>query len=296
MTQAERPAWVDERLYPFTSRFLDLDGCRVHYVDEGQGPVLLMLHGNPTWSFLYRNIIQGLRGRFRCIAVDYPGFGLSTAAPGYTFTPDEHAEVVQRLMAGLGLSAVTLFLHDWGGPIGLSAAARDPQRIRALIIGNTFAWSVDGFRHLRIFSRVFGGRVGGFAIRRFNAFVNLVIPAATRRRLSRAEMEHYRRALPSAEARAGCAAFPTALLASRAFLSDVDSGLASLRDLEALIVWGDGDVVFRAGVERKRFEKAFPRATVVELPRAKHYIQEDAPAEIVAAIESWWGATGPGQR
>jgi len=85
--QHERPAWIPEALYPFESHYVEIDGATVHYVDEGGGPPLLLLHGNPTWSFLYRDIIIGLRDRYRCIAPDHPGFGLSRAAPGYGYTP-----------------------------------------------------------------------------------------------------------------------------------------------------------------------------------------------------------------
>ena len=93
MAVTERPAWVDDELFPFESRFVDIDGHSVHYVDEGSGPTLLFLHGNPTWSFVYREVIESLRDEFRCIAVDYPGFGLSSAAPGYRYLPAEHAQV-----------------------------------------------------------------------------------------------------------------------------------------------------------------------------------------------------------
>ncbi len=96
-----RPAWVDDELFPFESRFIDIDAHRVHYVDEGSGPTLLFLHGNPTWSFDYSKVIQSLRPEFRCIAVDYPpGFGLSSAAPGYRHLPIEHAEVIDRFVGG----------------------------------------------------------------------------------------------------------------------------------------------------------------------------------------------------
>jgi haloalkane dehalogenase len=90
-----RPAWVPGELYPFEDRYAEVAGSVVHYVDEGAGPPLLLLHGNPTWSFLYREIISGLRDRYRCLAVDYPGFGLSEPAPGYGFSPAEHAYVVE---------------------------------------------------------------------------------------------------------------------------------------------------------------------------------------------------------
>ena len=89
------PPWVDHRLFPFESRFAEVDGARVHYIDEGQGPVFFGLHGNPTWSFLYRHIVIGLKGRFRCIALDYPGFGLSSAPAGYGYTVAEHSRVVE---------------------------------------------------------------------------------------------------------------------------------------------------------------------------------------------------------
>src|SRR2546430_8404245 len=93
-----RPTWLRDELYPFESHYADIERARVHYVDEGSGPTLLLLHGNPTWSFLYRDLIQGLRDRFRCIAPDYPGFGLSHAPPDYGYTPAEHANVLEQLI------------------------------------------------------------------------------------------------------------------------------------------------------------------------------------------------------
>jgi haloalkane dehalogenase len=94
---ATRPAWVNDRLFPFESRFVQVNGADVHYIDEGAGPVFLGLHGNPTWSFLYRHIVQGLKDRFRCVALDYPGFGLSAAPAGNRYTIAEHARVVEGL-------------------------------------------------------------------------------------------------------------------------------------------------------------------------------------------------------
>lgn len=134
---ATRPAWVSDQLFPFESRFLDVNGAQVHYIDEGVGPVFLGLHGNPTWSFLYRHIVQGLRDRFRCVALDYPGFGLSAAPAGYRYTVAEHARVVEGFVAHLGLRQVTLMVQDWGGPIGFWVATRHPEWFRAFVIGNT---------------------------------------------------------------------------------------------------------------------------------------------------------------
>lgn len=291
---AERPGWVDDRLFPFTSRYLDVAGCRVHYLDEGHGPVLLLLHGNPTWSFVYRHLVQALRGRFRCLALDYPGFGLSTAPAGYGYTPAEHAAVVDEFVDALGLTAFTPFCHDWGGPIGLAVAARQPARVEALVIANTFAWPVTGDWRFEWFSRLFGGPLGRVAIRRFNAFVNLLVPVGPRkRRLTRAEMDHYRRPLATPAAREATWVLPREIRGSHPFLAQVEAGLERLRDRPALLVWGGRDVAFRA-TERRRFEQLFRHHTVVDLPDAGHFVQEDDAEQTAEAVRAWWDRREPG--
>jgi pimeloyl-ACP methyl ester carboxylesterase len=146
-TKGVRPAWVDDELFPFESRFIDIDGHTVHYVDEGSGPTLLLLHGNPTWSFLWRDVIRALRDDFRCIALDYPGFGLSTPRPGYRYLPEEHADVVIGFVDALGLKGATLVAQDWGVPIGLATAQRRPGVFDRLVLANTWAWPVNGVLH-----------------------------------------------------------------------------------------------------------------------------------------------------
>src|SRR5262249_31622640 len=136
----DRPAWISSELYPFESHYAEIDGASVNYVDEGSGPPLLLLHGNPTWSFLYPEIIKGLNHRYRCIAPDHPGFGLSQAPAGYGFTPAEHAAVLEKLVTQLDLSDVTMMVQDWGGPIGFRVATNHPERFAGFVIGNTWAW------------------------------------------------------------------------------------------------------------------------------------------------------------
>ncbi|MDQ4090294.1 MAG: alpha/beta fold hydrolase [Actinomycetota bacterium] len=287
-----RPDWVSDALFPYDSRFIDVDGCVLHYVDEGDGPVLLLLHGNPTWSFLYRHLIGRLRHRFRCIAPDLPGFGLSTAGPGYRFTPAEHARVLERFVMEMGLSSFTPVLHDWGGPIGLAVAGRHPQSVRAIVVCNTFAWPADGDRHFEWFSKVMGGPVGRLAIRRANAFVNVIVPAGTRRHLTREEMAHYRRPFPTPDTRMPTYLFPREILASRDFLGEVEADLTRLAHLPVLIAWAAKDVAFR-DAERRRFEAALPHHRSIVFERAGHYLQEDVPEELASEIESWWGDDGP---
>ncbi len=281
-----RPTWVPEKLYPYSSHFAEIDGSRVHYLDEGSGPPLVLLHGNPTWSFLYRDIIAGLRDRFRCIAVDYPGFGLSRAAPGYGFTPAEHARVVAELISRLDLREATLMVQDWGGPIGFAAAVRHPDRFVAFVIGNTWAWPKSD-PSTQAFSRFLGGPVGGWLIRRHNFFVERIIPVGVRRKkLDKVVMDAYRGPFLTPESREPVHVFPREILASRPFLAAVERGLDAVRDRQALIVWGTKDVAFRAP-ERRHWEELFADHRTVLLNGAGHYIQEDAADEIVAAIRQW---------
>jgi haloalkane dehalogenase len=286
-----RPRWVDNELFPFESRFVDIDGNTVHYVDEGGGDsAVLFLHGNPTYSLIYRHQIAALRDEFRCIALDFPGFGLSTAAPGYASLPEDHARVVVGFIDRLGLSGMTLVVQDWGGPIGMAAAEARPDAVARIVIGNTWAWPVNGDRHFEIFSRVMGGALGRALSMRFNMFVNVMIPKGHRRRkVTAAEMAQFRAALATPERRRATAIFPRQITASRVFLAEVETGLAALADRPVLIAWGDSDIAFRT-VERKRWEAIFPDHTTVELRGAGHYVQSDAAEEFTAAIRHWLGS------
>jgi haloalkane dehalogenase len=286
-TKSVRPAWVDDDLFPFESRFVDIDGHTVHYVDEGSGPVLLFLHGNPTWSFLWRDVIRALRDDFRCIALDYPGFGLSTPKPGYRYLPEEHADVVTGFVDALGLTGATLVGQDWGGPIGLAAAQRRPGAFERLVLANTWAWPVNGDLYFEAFARIAGGPPSRFLARRLNLLVKAFIPTGHRRRKpTAAEITHYRRAQDTPERRQASAVLPGRIIASRAFFAEVGAGLADLAHLPTLIVWSNGQIGFRTQ-ERERLEAAFPEHETVIFEDTGIYVESDAPEEFVAAIRDW---------
>jgi haloalkane dehalogenase len=249
-----------------------------------------LLHGNPTWSFLYREVIAGLRDRFRCIAPDSPGFGLSTAPRDYGFKPVEHARVVEQLVLELDLSGVTMMVQDWGGPIGFAVATRHPDRFRAFVIGNTWAWPKSD-PGTQLFSRVLGSPLGAYMIRRRNVFVERILPSnVKRRKLADAAMDAYRGPFADRESRRPIYVFPREILGSRPFLAEIERGLPALRRRPALIVWPTKDIAFREP-ERRRWESTFPNHRTVVLDGAGHNIQEDAADEIVAAIREC--ATAP---
>lgn len=274
----------DPELYPFQSRWFDSSRGRVHYVDEGDGPPILLCHGNPTWSFLYRNIIVALRDRFRCIAPDYLGFGLSERPADFGYKVDEHAQVVGEFVDHLGLDAYLTMGQDWGGPISMAVAVERADRVRGIVLGNTWFWPADTLS-TKAFSRIMSSPPMQYAILRRNFFVERLIPAGTQRRPSAAVMEHYRAVQPSAEARKGVAELPKQILAAHPLLARLAREVpAKLGAKPALLVWGMKDFAFRPGPTIPRMRQTFPDHVLVELPEAKHFIQEDAPERIAAAI------------
>ena len=283
-----RPDWVDPELYPFEDHWAEVDGCNVHYVDEGSGPPLVMLHGNPTWSFTWRTVVERVNQRYRCIALDYPGFGLSGPAPaGYGYSPPEHARVVAGLVEQLDLTDVTLMFHDWGGPIGIWAASLAPDRYRGFVIGNTWAWPMNRNPGAQVFSRFLGGPVGRYLIKHHNFFVDRIIPGGTKRvGPDERVMEQYRGPFPTPGSRDPVAVMPKAIIGQTEWLREVEARLSRLDDKPALIVWPTRDQAFREG-ERKRWEQIFADHRTVTLDGAGHYIGEDAPEEVAEALLSW---------
>jgi pimeloyl-ACP methyl ester carboxylesterase len=199
------PFPVPSELFDVEHRFLDLDGARIHYVDEGTGETLLLLHGNPAWSFLYRKIISGLKDEFRCVALDYPGYGMSTAPAGYRFTPREHSAILERFVDRLELRYLTMMVQDWGGPVGLGLAGRRPELLRRLIIGNTFAWPLNSEFRVRMFSALMGGPIGR-TLNRWFMFVPrvLLLARARARGLPRGSRPVFRALARPSTARTRC--------------------------------------------------------------------------------------------
>jgi haloalkane dehalogenase len=274
----------DPALYPFTSRWLETSAGRMHYIDEGSGPPILFCHGNPTWSFLYRGIITRLRDRFRCVAADLHGFGLSERPDqGYGYTAAEHVRTLGELVDNLGLDGFVVMGQDWGGPTGLGVATARAERVRGVVLGNTWFWPSDGVM-FKLFSGLASSPPMQWLITQQNIFVRAGMPGLTARKLSAAEFEHYRAVQPTPAARVGVATFPREIQAARPLLAELERTVPErLGGKPALVTWGLKDWGFRAG-ERERVRAAFPGHEYVALPHASHFIQEDAPGEIADAI------------
>jgi haloalkane dehalogenase len=284
-----RPDWIDDSLYPFADRWLEVDGAVMHYVDEGHGVPLVMLHGNPTWSFLYRDVIRALSPDFRCVAVDLAGFGLSRAPAEFGFRAAEHAHLVARVIAELELDGYIVMGQDWGGPIGLAAAGRAPERVTGVLLGNTWAWSMAGRVPAHIWSLTIGGIPGRWVVERLNLFARVAMRLMPeQRRLEQGLLEHYTRPFPTPASRKPTWVFAQEVTAADEFFrAEVEPAVRALADRPALIPWGERDPVFTSG-DRDRLAALFADATVHPLRGAGHFIQEDAPDEIATAIRAWW--------
>jgi len=277
-------------LYPFQSWWLELGGgSRVHYLDEGSGPPILMCHGQPTWSFVYRKVIVRLRERFRCIAMDLPGFGLSDRPDGYGYTPAELAATLARLVEHLDLQHMVVMAQDWGGPIGMSVASGAPERVRGLVFMNTWYWPLEGFGE-KLLAHVGASPLVAALIRHSNVFVDVLIPRLVSTRLTTEELAHYRAVQPGAAARVGIVALARQARVAAPWLRDLaERAPPVLRQKPMLLVWGMKDPLFGKKRILERWKRDFPIAELVTLPGANHFIQEDGAAEIADAVVSKFG-------
>ncbi|WP_223642908.1 alpha/beta fold hydrolase [Corallococcus sp. EGB] len=275
------------------SRFVTLPGgARIHYVDEGQGETLLFLHGNPAWSYQWRELIRGLRGSYRCIALDYPGFGLSEAPVGFGFTPREQSLVVEAFVEQLQLRDVTLVMQDWGGPIGLGFAGRRPELVKRMVLGSTWAWPTSTGEPRGIFSVIAGGPVGEFLQLNFNGFASFGIQNGVTRELPTDVLEAYLRPFVPLERRGIAAFYPGQITAATAYFQEVEAGLPRLADKDALLFWAHLDQGFPRR-DTEHFEKIFPKHRTVELPNANHFFFEDTAEQVVAEVRAFMPAARP---
>ena len=283
-------------MYPFNSRFFAAPPDHtMHFIDEGQGEPLVFVHGNPTWSFEFRQPIRELRSAFRCVAPDHVGFGLSSrSARREDHRPQSHAHRFAALLDHLGLRDVTLYMTDWGGPIGLDFARKYPQRVRRLVIANTWCWPVNDDFHFKSFSYLMSSRIGQYLIRRHNMFVNGVMPRAVGDRsvLTQEVMEHYRSAQPSPAARAASAALPGHITGASDWLRSIWEERAAFTNKPALILWGLKDIAFRRK-ELERWQSALTEADLHVFEDCGHFLAEEAPDRVVSALRKFMRAAQP---
>jgi cis-3-alkyl-4-acyloxetan-2-one decarboxylase len=278
--------------YPFSSHFATIDDHRLHYIDEGAGPVIVMVHGNPTWSYYYRHLVTLLAKTHRVIAVDHLGCGLSDKPQDYPYRLRNHIDNLEALLQYLQIDSYSLIVHDWGGAIGLGVAGRNPAALERLVILNTAA-----FRSHRIPWRIRVCRwplIGSLLVRGLNGFAGPAVFMAVTRRLRPEVAKAYLAPYDSWRSRVGVYGFVRDIpLApshpSYAALTEVEEGLSGLaaRAVPTLICWGGRDFCFNDHFYQE-WRTRFPFADCHYFPEAGHYVLEDGLPEIKVLLETFF--------
>jgi pimeloyl-ACP methyl ester carboxylesterase len=279
--------WLDSNLYPFRSRpFSTADG-RLSYLDEGAGSPVLLVHGTPSWSFEWRNVIAGLVEGRRCVAPDHLGFGLSDKPRRASLDPRAHSMRLVQLVEELDLSDITLVVHDFGGPIGLGAALRLAARVRRIVVLNSWMWPIGDDPAVVKLARVINSPLGAMLYRWFNFSPRVLLPAAfgDRRTLTKTLHRHYLGPFERRADREGPYALARALAGADTYYAELWAARHELASKLTDLVWGEKDPFF-GNSHLEQWVSAFPGARVHRLPKVGHFIAEEAPEAVIDAIRA----------
>ncbi len=261
-----------DETFPFAPHYHDINGFAMHYVDEGRGEPLVLVHGDPTWGYLYRQFIPALARHGRCIVPDHMGMGKSGAAEAfYPYRLQHHIANLEALLLRLDLRDITLVLHDWGGPVGLGFATRHPQRLIRSERGEKFVLEKNGYVEPALLGTTHHSE-----------------------HLTRTVLDAYLAPFPTPESRRALFCWsrdiPVAPAdASYTEMQEIERGLGQLAKTPVLLVWGMRDPVLTEPVLRL-WQRLYPHATTHELEDASHFLQEEAPDRIVGWIEQFLAA------
>ena len=284
--------WLDRSQWPWRPRRCQTTDGMLHYVDEGDGPPVVLVHGTPTWAFEWRHVIADLRHTHRVIAPDHLGFGLSERPVGANYAPEGHAARFATFMDHVAPEErVSLVVHDYGGPIALAWAVAHRERVRTLTVINSWMWSFEDDPLMWRRAALVEGAVGRFLYRYANASQRLVMPSAygDRRRLTRAIHRQYLAVFPDADSRERVLyVLARALRGSSAFYASLWAQRDHLQDVPLSIVWGMRDTAFGPGI-LDRWLDAFPRAGVTRIEDAGHWPHEERPELVIAALKGFIG-------
>lgn len=292
---AGAPAW--RHLYPFDSHVADIGGWRYHYVDEGHGQPVVLVHGNPTWSFYWRELIQALRPHHRAIAPDHIGMGLSDqpSREHYSFTLERRVADFTHFIETLGLSEpVTLVVHDWGGAIGLAWAIDHVDQVDRIVVMNTAAFGLPSDKRMPAplaFAR--SRPVGELLLLGANAFVEGALRLGARQPIAADVRSGYRAPYRTMAGRVAVLEFVkdiplTEGHRSFAALDRLDRHLERLAGIPMMIAWGARDFVFDDRILAE-WQRRFPEAEVTRFPDAGHFVLEDQTVEICELVLKFIG-------
>lgn len=280
----------DQELYPFNPKKISINGNTLSFLDQGQGKVVVMLHGNPTWSFYYRNLVKKLQGSYRVIVPDHMGCGYSDKPQDYPYTLKNHIDNLEELLAELDVKKISLVVHDWGGAIGMGLAVRRPEMIESIVVLNTAA-----FRSQRIPLRISICRIpvlGDIIVRGFNGFARPALSMAVAHKMAPAVARGYLEPYDSWAHRIAILRFVQDIPlspkdASWQTLAEIEKGLVLFDKTPMLIIWGGKDFCFNRHYFDEWLQR-FPDAESHFLPEAGHYVLEDAFDTIAPLVTTFF--------
>jgi pimeloyl-ACP methyl ester carboxylesterase len=277
--------WVDRKLYPFESKWFDVDHKTIHYVDEGQGEPVVFVHGLPTWSFMYRDLILGLMPTCRCIAVDNLGFGLSQKPSAYTYRPEKMAEYLDALIRHLELENITFVLNGTGGPIGLSYVLDHPSNVRHLVLLNTFMWPLQGNKTAEKMARMADSGFYKWLHLKHNFGLRIIFKSRLKDRahFNRDIHRHYLEPFPNPETRHAPLGYARSLLASGPWFQSLWDRRDGLKRVPAELLWGMQDD-FCGADALERWLDIWPEAKVKRFKNNGHYLAEEQGAGLVPEV------------
>ncbi len=286
--------------FPFEIRHVSVAGHRISYIESGEGDPVLFIHGNPTSSYLWRNVLPGVAGDTgnRGIALDLLGFGGSDKPDALAYSLRMHTAIIEGFIERLELRKLVLVLHDWGGPLGTAYAINHAENVRGIVFMETFLWPLvwKDFGNYSVIFRLFRSPLGHVLIQVLNVFVNNVLPGAVLRKDNMTEevMHHYREPFPTIGSRRAIRAFPILLPIegnppeSDAFLEDIQQGIQNIK-VPALWIKATPGAVLSSNTEYHLhlLQNQLPQLTIKDFGPGLHYLQEENPKKIVELIAQW---------
>lgn len=276
--------WLDTSEYPFNSKYFDINGQKLHYIDEGKGETLLFVHGTPSWSFDYRNIIKNLKVHYRCVAIDHIGFGLSSKPEQYDYSPQNHSNTLEKFILEQQLENITLVVHDFGGPIGLNFAIQHPEKIKNLIILNSWLWSSENDPDYIKLKKILKSPLLPFLYRYLNFSPKFILPQSFGdKKLPKNLLKQYTKPFADRTQRNGTLAFAQSLLNDQDWFEQLWIKRKTIAEKPTLFVWGMKDNVIKPH-NLKKFQSSFSNAKTIKLETSGHFPQEEQPEKVIKAI------------
>jgi haloalkane dehalogenase len=289
--------WIDRNEYPFVSRSVMIEGHQIHYVDEDnsehtqdegignsdQKPVLLMVHGTPVWSFLYRHCLKAFSSRYRCIALDHLGFGLSDKPQTADYSPQAHARRLASFVKALGLKNLVLVAQDYGGPIALDYAVRHADNVRGIVLANTWMWEIQ---QMRQGGKLFDNALGKWLYIQYGFSPKVLIPQSfgDKQKLLPAVHRHYLMPLSTPKERVATFSLVEALHNNAGWYEELWQRREAIASKPVLMVWGMKDRFVPGAALLPRWKQLWRNARYVECAEAGHFVEEEDPERVMAAM------------